>query len=467
MKHSVKKTFRAGLLFALSAAVVPSVNFGVVNVLGGEALAQQSSEPKIDLPGCKQPPEKRKLRTVPQKFIKKVTVVDNLIQPPEDEKTGKAAPPDFRKAWTELQELMADCKDDECSRAEWATLYQRAAIIQYNLDNPKGAIENFLKVIEQAPDIHISLETSLTYQVAQLYSAEENYAQALKWFDRWESLCPSTVNDSYFYSRGQTLYLMDRKDEALRQVQKSIDLRKAKGEIGDESWYRLKMAIFIDKEDYKSAESVAETLVVNFPNDRVMTQLAQIYGMNNKLSKQRAMMDALKVADILNKESHYRSLSYLFLDAETPYLAAKTLEKGIKEEIVERSSKNLEAWGMSLYQAQETEKALPIMEEAARKSDDGKLYSRLAAIYYDAEKYDEAITAGKEALRKKGLKSEAEAHLYLGLSYMNQKKYEEAIENLKQASKEDRYEKTASDLLRYVRREQKRDDQLRQADLSS
>ncbi len=464
MKLSIKQLISASFVCTLTMFSVPSFDLAGVHMAGNEVAAAADAEPAIKLPGCKKEPEKRKLKTVSQKFIKRMTPIDDLINPPVDEKTGKpVTQPNYKQGWKDLKKIIDRC--DDCSKTELAQVYQRAAIIQYNFDDIPKAIEYFKKVIDQRPDIHISQETGLTYQIAQLYNNEEKYQDAIKWFDKWESLCPSTISDSYFYLRGQTYYLMGNKDEAVKLVQKSIDLRTAKGQLGEESWYRLKMAIYIDKEDYNNAEKMAEILAVNFPNDRVLNQLAQLYGMNGKPTKQRALMDALNVAGLFDKESQYKNLSYLFLDAEAPYLAARVLKKGIENKTVERNSKNLESWGMSLFQSQETEKALPIVEEAAKKSGDGKLYGRLSAIYYDAEKFDKAIEAGKEALQKKGLKSEAEVHLFIGLSYMNLKKYDKSIESFKKAIKEEKYEKTAGDLLKYVKREKEREAQLKKANL--
>lgn len=463
MKFSLRKVVACGLVCSLALTTLPSAKVGGLVFVGGDAHAAEVEQPAIKLPGCKKEPEKRKLKTVSQKFIKKVSEVDNLMMPPEDEKTGKAPEPDYKKAWALLEKLLDKCED--CTKNEMAQLYQRAAVAQYNFDNIPKTIEYFKKVIEQAPDIHISQEAGLTYQIASLYGMEDKVDESLRMFDKWESLCPTTVSDGYFYTRGQLLYQQGKRNEALAQVQKSLDLAAAKGEVGKEAWYRLQMAIYIDKEDYKSAEPVAETLAVNYPNDRILKQLAQIYGMNGKEAKQMALLDALNVGSVLTKESEYRNLAYLFLGAEVPYLASRVLKKGIESKVVERTAKNLEAWSMSLYQAQETDKALPLMEEAAGKSEDGKLFVRLAAVYLDAEKYDSVLEAANKALKKRGLKSEGEAHMYIGLAYMNKKEYGKSIEAFEKASKDEKYEKYVTDLLKYVKREKTRTEQLQRSQL--
>lgn len=461
MKKSLRHKIAgiAGASLFVSAVTVPMIEMGDIRVVGNSAFAQGTA----DLPNCKAPPEKRRLKSLDQKFFKRVAKVDLLLNPEVNEKTGEAPEPNYQAAWPELQNLLNRCED--CNEYEMAQLYQRAAVIQYNMDNVPKAIEYFQQVVSKSPNIPESLEATLKYQIAQLLTSEERYQEALTTFDQWEALCPSTVPDDYFYFRAQNLFLLERKDEALREINKAIGLAEGKGEIAREAWYKLKMAIHVDQEDFSAAEDVAEKLVVHYFNTRLLAQLASLYGMNNKEAEQRAVMDALNVADALDKESQYKNLAYLYLGAEVPYLASRVMEKGIKADVVERTSGNLETWAVSLSQAYEVEEALPIMEEAAKKADDGKLYATLAAIYLDAEKYEEAVTSAKEALDKGDLRSEGEVHMYMGSAYMNLEQYEQAIETLGKAAKDEKYGKYASDLIKYVKREQERDSELRRSKL--
>ena len=465
MKKSLRLKIASivGASVFMSAATVPMIELGDIRVVGNSAYAADAQQPAVKLPNCKKPPEKRRLKSLDQKFFKKVAEVDSLISPEVDEKTGKAPESDYKAAWPILKKLVDRC--DDCNDYEWAQLYQRAAVVQYNLDNVPLAIDYFQKVVSKSPNIPESLEATLTYQIAQLLTSEERYGDALKMFDKWEALCPAVVPSDYFYFRGQNLYLLNRKDEALQNIDRAIQISEAKGETPREAWYKLQLAIYVDKEDYNSAEKVAEQLVTKYFDERAVTQLASLYGMNNKEKKQMALMDALNVAGALDKESQYKNLAYLFLGAEVPYLASKVMKQGIDSKTVARTSKNLEVWAVSLSQAQEVEKALPIMEEAAKNADDGKLYTTLTAIYLDAEKFDQAIASGKKALNKGGLRSEGEVQMYLGSAYMNLERYDDAIEVLKKAVKDEKYGKYAGDLMKYVKREQQRSDELKKAKL--
>ncbi len=459
IKPGLKLLGSGALVCILSATVVPSTELGSINFHGSDVAAQQP-QPAVKLPGCKAPPPKRKLKTLSQSFFKKVEQVDILTNPPEG-KDGKAAEPNYRAAWPVLKKLLDRC--DDCNEYEWAQLYQRAAFIQYSLENVSGAIDYFKKVVQQSPNIPESLETQLYYQIAQLLTNEEKYKEALDHFAKWEAMCPISVPKDYFFYRAQIFYQMGDRDKALVEINKAIKSVEDNGEVAGEQWYRLQLAILLDKEEYKIGEKVAEKLAVNYPNTRIISQLSQLYGMNGKETRQLALLDALNSSNALQSENEYRNLAYLFISAEVPFLASRVMDKGIKSEKVKRTSKNLETLAVSLTQAEETKKAIPIMEEAAGKADDGKLYATLAAIYLNGEDFKNVIDAGNKALKKGNLRSAGEVHMYMGSAYLQMERFDDSISTLRKAAKDEKYEKYASDLISYAKKEQKRQEELKKA----
>ncbi len=446
-----------GFVCLLSAASLPSIELGGLTLVGNLAHAQTAD---IKLAGCKAPPERRRLSSLSQSFFKRVAEVDNLTNPPED-RSGNAPEPNYTAAWPRLQRLMDGCED--CNQYELAQLYQRAAFIQYNLDNLPQAIEYFKRVVGQSPHIPEALETQLLYQIAQLSTSVEQYKEALDYFGRWEAMCPSTVPDDYFYYRAQIFYQLNERDRALTEVERSINIVEGRGEVAREPWLRLQMAILVDKENYPAAEKAAEKLAVNYTNARVVAQLASLYGMNGKETRQLALMDALHQAGALERENEFRNLAFMFMSQETPFLASKVMSAGVNSEAVPRTAQNLEVWAVSLTQAQESSKAIPIMEEAAKKSDTGRLHATLAAIYLDAEDFKKTISAAQEALRKGGLRSDGEVHMYMGSAYMYMEQFDESIAALQKASKDEKYTKYATDLMKYVKTEKNRQETLKRA----
>ena len=468
----MKQSSKLGLLSALSSLVlaavitVPDLSVGSLNFVGSSALAADgTTPPQMKVDGCVKAPVKRKLKSISQKFFKKVAEVDELMNPTPNEKTGVAAEPNYKAAWPILKKLVDRC--DDCDDYEWAQLYQRAAFLQFQLEDVPKAIEYFQKVISKSPNIPESLETSLLYQLGQLLSSEERYDEATKVFEKWEAMCPSIVPEDYFYFRAQIYYQANKKDLSLKAITKAINFKEANGGIAKEGWLKLQLAIYADAENYKAAEAVAEKLAVHYTSVKMLGQLASIYGLNGKDSRQLAILDGLNVINGFENEREYRNLAYLYLSTDAPYLASRVLKKGFSAKKIERTSKNLEVYAASLSQSQEVDDALPIMEEAASKSDEGKLYATLTAVYLDAEQFEKSIAAGKKALSKDGLKTKGEVYMYMGSSYMYLEKYDDAIDVLRKVNKDDKYYKHANELINYVKREKTRNDELRKAKLKT
>lgn len=446
-----------GLYVGTAVLSPPSTQIGSVQWIGSQAHA----EVDIKLAGCVAEPERRRLQSLGQRFFNRVADVDKLISPEVDERTGEGPEPDYQRAWPILERLINRC--DDCSQYEMAQLYQRAAVIKYNLEDIPQAIDYFKRVAAQAPHIPVSLEAQLNFQIAQLLTSQDQYRESLEYFRRWEALCPSTVPNDYFYFLAQNHYQLDDHDRALQELERGIAYVESKGDLPRESWFRLQLAIYINREDYRAAEPVATNLAVHYTSAQAVKQLAQVYGMNEKESAQMALMDALNLAGALDRESEYRNLAFLFIGAEAPYLGSKVLEAGLNKEIMERNARNLEVYAASLTQARERSKALPIMEEAARLSDTGRLYASLAAIYLDTEQYDKTVEAADRALRGGDLRSIGEVQLYKGTALMYLERYDDAIDALTEAVKDERYERYARDLIRYVRSEKNRVEGLQRA----
>ena len=413
-------------------------------------------------PGCGEPAKPRRLPALSQKLFKKLAPVDEMISPIEDPKTGVTPEPNYKEGWARLQKIVNRC--DDCNPYEQSQLYNRAAFTNYSLENTKGAINYYEKLIALSPNIPIAQEQQSLYTVAQLKASLEDYKGAMATFKKWEKTCPRVIPKDYNYMLAQVYYQMDDKVSALKFASKAVSDVEAKGETPKEGWYRLQMALHVDKEDFKSGTKVAEKIVIHYPKAKNIAQLAGLYGMTGNESKQRGLLDALNVMGAMTKESEVRNLASLYQSAEAPYLAAKTLEKHLKAGTLKRTQKNLEYLGAALRQSQEIDKSIPVMEEAAGKSKDGRLFAQLSAIYLDAEDYSKSIEAANKAVKKGGLKNPGEPYFYRGNAEMQLKRYGSAVTSLKKAVKDERYGKYAKDLLRYVEAEKARTDALKKAE---
>ncbi|HEY7772585.1 MAG TPA: hypothetical protein VIC26_05365 [Marinagarivorans sp.] len=445
LSRSLLCTALSSAMFAGGAVVAPAVSFAE------------------SFPGCGAEPAKpRRLPALSQKLFKKLAPVDEMISPDEDPSTGVTPEPNYREGWNRLQRIVDRC--DDCNPYEQAQLYNRAAFVNYSLDNVKGAISYYEKVAGLSPGIPLSLEQQSLFTTAQLKASLEDYQGAMASFKRWEKTCPTVVPNDYYYMLAQIYYQMDDKKSALSFANKAVQKVEEKGQVPKETWYRLQMALYVDREDYKTATNVAEKIAVNYPKPKNIGQLAGLYGLIGKEKEQRSLLDALNVLGAIDKESQVRNLASLYQSGEAPYLAAKILKTHLKKGTLPRNAKNLEYLGAALRQSQEIKESIPVMEDAAKLSNDGKLYAQLSAIYLDDEDYKKSIDAANQAIKKGGLKNPGEPYFYKGNAEMQLKRFASSIESLKKARKDDRFGKYASDLLRYVESEKAREDGLKKAE---
>ena len=164
---------------------------------------------------------------------------------------------------------------------------------------------------------------------------------------------------------------------------------KAEGKLPKEQWYNLARFLYFDKEDFDSALGVLNTLIIYYPKKQYWVQASHLYGEKKDEPTQLALMEAAYEQGFLDRSSELVTMSYLYLNAETPYYAGAVMQKGFADELVEDKSKNFELAGSAWAQAREVAKSIPMMEKAAAKSEEGELYVRLGNVYLDGDQFSQ------------------------------------------------------------------------------
>jgi len=438
-------------LLATPLVLAPAVSSVVINAAGFEA-----STGVVYAQDQKQKKPERKTRKTPalsQKVYKKLEKVDILTNPEE----GSGIKPDYRAALAEL----ATINTSKWNKYELANYYQRKAFAYYSLENYREAIKFFRLVIKQSPSIPVGLEVQITYTVAQLQFVLEDYAGAAKTLEKWIKISPIVGADGYVLL-GQAYYQIDQKKKALPLIVKAVKMYDDKGKTPKENWFQLMQAIYFDQNRYKDVINVLERMVRSYPKVSYYRQLAGMYGQVGREKDQLAAMDALYVMGGLSKERELLNLAYMYLGAEVPAKAAKIMQKGMDKKQIEKTTKNLEVLAQALQMGRDIKRAIPVLEQAASKSEKGELYSRLAGIYVDNDNSDKAITAGKKALEKGKIKRIDQLYITLGMANANKKRYSTAIKHFQSAAKDKRSKKFALGWIKYCKSEQARERKLRE-----
>ena len=130
-------------------------------------------------------------------------------------------------------------------------------------------------------------------------------------------------------------------------------------------------------------------------------------------------MMAAYEAGFLTRQSDLTSLAGLLMQEDAPIRAAEVLQKGIDEEIVERTASHLRSLGQAYQLAQEVDKAIPVFEEAGRLSEDGRIFENLSQLYMEDDNFDKCVDAATNALQKGGLRKVQSVYIVRGMCEYN------------------------------------------------
>ncbi|MEK9589133.1 MAG: tetratricopeptide repeat protein [Gammaproteobacteria bacterium] len=363
---------------------------------------------------------------------------------------------DYAAAEEILNEMLdATSKKSKLNAYELANVYNTYAFLRYAVEDYKGALNYYQKVIDQRPQIPVALEVGTLFTIAQLHFLQENWEKGIDTLNQWMAVTEIPNTNAYVLLANGYFQLKDY-DRSLENIQIAIDREEAAGKLPKEQWYNLARFIHFDRDNYAEALEILEILIMYYPKKQYWVQASHLYGEQKDEARQLAILEATYEQNLLDKSQDLVLLSQLYLNAEVPYPAAKTLEKGFKDEIVEDESKNYELAGVAWRQAQEVTKSLPMLEMAASKSEKGELYARLGSVYLDVDKNKEAVTALNKGLKRGGVKRADQARLALGMAYFNLGEFNSARKAFREAAKDKRAKAFAQQWLKYINSEEKR-----------
>ena len=368
------------------------------------------------------------------------------------------------KQYVEAQEVLDDMLDATSKKSklngyELANVYNTYAYLRYFVEDYEGALNYYQKVIDQRPDIPVALEVGTLYTVAQLYFLQEKWERGIDTLIQWMSLSETPSTNAYVLLANGYFQLKDY-DRSLENIQIAIQREEAAGKLPKEQWYNLARFIHFDRSNYAEALDILEILIMYYPKKQYWVQASHLYGEEKDDARQLAILEASYEQNLLDRSQDIVLLSQLYLNAEVPFPAARVLEKGFADEVVETESKNYELAGVAWRQAQEVAKSLPMLEAAASKSEKGELYARLGNVYLDVDKNKDAVDALLKGLDKGGVKRPDQARLALGMAYFNLGDFSAARRAFREARKDERAKSYADQWLKYISSEERRLEEL-------
>ena len=336
---------------------------------------------------------------------------------------------------------------------EMAMLYNFYGFIYYNAENLPEAIKAFEQVVAQQP-IPESLEKSTLFSLSQLAMANGQYQKTLAYLEKWEQVNEGKIPFKNYVLKAQATYQAKQYERARDYIKMAIDGAIADGFSPDENWYVLQRAVFFELKQPVEVTKVLEIMVRRFNKPEYWVQLSGMYGETGQEKKQLAVMEAAYQQGFVTKKSDVRNLSQIYYLNDLPYKAAKVMEKGIEDKILEANDKNLRFMAQAWLAAKEYDKSVATYEVLAAQIADGTADQQIAEIRLQQGKFLEVVSAANKAVNKGGLTNPGNVYLALGMANFNLKRFDQAIQAFNSAKGIKSSKNTATQWLKYVAREQ-------------
>ena len=423
----------------------------------------------------------RKARALSSKVAKKMAKVYEALELVNEE--GEPDP-DMKV----VVEILTDLRNEKDSIKSYdrSVMWNAWGYVYYSDEKYLDAIQAYEYLMEE-PEATIPLRVGALLTLGQLHLSQENFQKGINYILQWMNEV-ETITAQSWSLLGRAYYSVGDYKKALSSLEKAISLAEVEGYKPKENWYNI-MAASIgelkdeigEKESYLRQIDIYEILVNLYPKKIYFIQLGGIYG---QLGREKDYMITLKAAyakDLLNREGEYLALAQLLLLNQNPYWAAEVLVSGQKKivtynetkideatgeevkiektgPVIKDNEKNLKLLADSWRMAQEIDKAIPVLEQAAKLSKDGKAYVLLGNLYLAEDKLDKAVDSIKKGLKKGKIDKISQVHLTLGQAYFELQKFDDAKKEFRIAArdKDKKTKSTANSWIKYTENEEVR-----------
>ncbi len=361
--------------------------------------------------------------------------------------------------------LNIDRKEKTCaSDYEKIQVWNYLAYTYYSLDDFKKAIVYYEYIVNSpGEDDAFRLDTRRT--LAQFYAQQERYLEAITQYEIWEAQAFS-VGASDRLMMAQLYNVLEKKDQALEMTKIGIADAELKGEVPKEGFWQIQFPIYYDRSEFKKVGEILEKLVEHYPKWSYWKQLGGMYGMQERDLDQLVAYEVVYLNGELKSESDIKNIAGFYQGADVPYRAAKIIEAGIEDEILEETSDNYKLLADSWYQAYELRSALQSYEKASKLSDSGEIQFRIASIYLDLGEDKNAYRASLLAEKKGAGKHKAANYNKMGMALTNMYCFKDAVKAFNNAvkhSKDRKSQRSPKQWIKYASFEDDRYRKLRNA----
>lgn len=402
------------------------------------------------------PRETRRVPSMSEQTFKRLSEAQEAI----DEK-------DYAKAKEVLNDMLGR---RGMNGNEIGQVHNMLGFVYFTEEDYPAAIRSYQQVLDQGEDIPEGLEVTTLYTLAQLSFVNEDYQQALDYMETWITKAQNPGADPYIFM-GQVYYQMQDYPAAINQIEKGIAIAQERDVTVKEQWWALLNFLYYEQENWPKVLETLEILVRDFPKREYWVRLAGIHGQQGNDEESLWTYEAADAGGFLSRQGDLTNYAGLLMQAEVPFRAARVLERGFEDEVIERTDSTLQSLGQAWQLSQEVEKAIPVLEEAASMSDEGRIYERLAQLYLDNDQFDNCVEAADGALDKGGLRQENGVYTVRGMCEYNRDRIQAARESfvtcrtVARREDDETGQRICQQWVTYIDNEMRREEELRKASI--
>ncbi len=333
---------------------------------------------------------------------------------------------DFRGIINTLTPLLSQ----ELSEYERFIVLQIRGTARFNLDDLDGTIADFRGMLNTGAATTDEANT-IRVQLGQIYIATDNLEEGIRMLEIAVNNGVE-LNEQLLRLLSQAYYQAERFSDGLRFAEQYYSTKANKNQ-GD---YSLMQAYYQQLGRPSDELRVVREGLSAFPGERRSWQ--NLVALFARLERESDAFEANKLMYLngLFQECNelYRLAQY-YSYYENPYRGATILERAINSQRCEGEVDQLRTLANMWRQAQEFDRATPVLERLASQTGEGEWSLKLAEAQFEQNNLDAAEAAFEQAIERGGLDQPGAAWALLGAVRYQQGNRNTALEAYRQSAR--------------------------------
>jgi len=296
--------------------------------------------------------------------------------------------------------LVAALEKKKINDYEKAVVWQLRAMIAYDEDDTRGTIRAYEQILRYKDSIPVALELNIIYSLAQLYYSIDDFDKALQFVKQWEPRAGEFVGVSQLTFISQLYYVRSEFPQTIDYIDRTITLAETLDTVEvKENWYGLKLSAHWELNQFTKVRDTLETLIINWPKPRYWIQLAGVYQeLGDENSFYSLLEAAYKQGFLDDNEAQLVNVAQIQVSRDAPIKCAWILDKGFREERIEKTADNLRTLGQCYMQAGDFGLAIEPLKAAAAIKKEADLWFQVGQVQMAEDDLKGAVTAFDAAL---------------------------------------------------------------------